>query len=96
MSAPQIIGQHHISYAEYEYHHKVILAHGVVLGFAFAFMYPFGAAAIRGLSFKGLLWFHAWWQIAAYMLTLVGLGTGIWLVVTQHEVCSSPTTSRHY
>lgn len=64
----------------------MILAHGILLGLAFAIMYPLGAAMIRALRFKGLLWFHAGWQVFAYVLTLAGLGLGLWLVIKQGDV----------
>lgn len=75
-----IAAGYHETLAQYEHKHHIVIAHGVILGFAFAIMYPLGAIFIKALSFKGLLWFHAGWQVIAYVFSLVGLGLGLYLV----------------
>ena len=61
--------------------HNANIAHGTVMGFTFAFLFPLGAILIRVASFRGLIWVHAAIQTLAYALALVGLGLGIYMAV---------------
>lgn len=47
--------------------HRIVITHGIVMGLAFAVFFPLGAIIIRLLSFKGLMWIHAGWQVFAYV-----------------------------
>lgn len=38
--------------------YKAVLAHGYIMGFAFAVLFPFGAILIRTASFRGLVVRH--------------------------------------
>ena len=62
-------------------HHNSIVAHGTIMGFTFAFLFPLGAIIIRLASFRGIIWVHAAVQITGYALALVGLGLGIYIAV---------------
>jgi len=61
--------------------HNAVITHGTFMGFAFAFLFPFGAIIIRSASFRGLVWVHAVIQIFAYTLALVGLGLGVYIAI---------------
>lgn len=61
--------------------HQAVLAHGALMGIAFVALFPFGAIAVRVLSFRGLIWFHAATQIFAYTLVLTGMGLGVWIAI---------------
>lgn len=61
--------------------HMAVLAHGALMGTAFVAFFPLGAIAIRVLSFRRLIWFHAATQIFAYTMTLAGMGLGIWIAI---------------
>ena len=62
-------------------------AHGVLMGIAFIGLFPLGAIMIRLLSFPGLVYVHAAIQILSLLLAIVGLGLGVWLARTTHNVC---------
>ena len=53
---------------------KAVIAHGVIMGLAFALLFPSGAIMIRLLSFTGLVWVHAGVQMIAYALAIAGMG----------------------
>ena len=53
---------------------KAVIAHGVIMGLAFALLFPSGAIMIRLLSFTGLVWVHAGVQMLAYALAIAGMG----------------------
>ena len=53
---------------------KATIAHGVIMGLAFALLFPSGAIIIRLLSFTGLVWVHAGLQMLAYALAIAGMG----------------------
>lgn len=50
------------------------MAHGVIMGLAFALLFPSGAIMMRLLSFTGLVWLHAGVQMLAYALAIAGMG----------------------
>lgn len=58
-----------------------MIAHGVIMGLAFALVFPLGSILIRIFSFPGLLWVHAGTQLFAYVLSIVGLGLGIYIAL---------------
>lgn len=60
---------------------KAQVAHGIILGFAFAFLFPLGAILIRTASFRGLVWIHAAIQVFAWILALAGLGLGVYIAI---------------
>ncbi|MCJ1270938.1 hypothetical protein MMC22_010836 [Lobaria immixta] len=61
---------------------KAMVAHGAVMGLAFALVFPIGSILIRIFSFPGLIWVHAGTQLLAYTLSIVGLGLGIYIAST--------------
>ena len=75
--------------------HRATIAHGAIMGLAFAFLFPVGAILIRIFSFPGLIWVHAAAQIFAYVMAIVGLGLGIYIAlkperqVSIHSLTSS-------
>ena len=65
---------------------RVVIAHGICMGLVFAVFFPFGGSILRSLNFRGLVWFHAGWQLFGYAIALAGLGMGIWIAVTTDQV----------
>lgn len=65
---------------------RVMIAHGTVMGLAFALFFPIGSILIRILSFSGLVWVHAATQLLGYALAIVGLGTGIHIALKPDRV----------
>jgi len=66
--------------------HRVAIAHGIMMGLAFAILFPLGAIWMRLLHFRGLVWFHAGWQLFAYLIALAAFGLGVWLAVVTDQV----------
>lgn len=56
---------------------KMLIAHGTLAALAFVIFFPFGAIAIRLASFTGVVWFHAAFQIFAYVVYTVAFALGI-------------------
>ena len=74
---------------------KAVIAHGTLMGLAFALFFPSGSLLIRLFSFRGLVWVHAAFQMFTYALALAGLGLGIYIAVWPsevHYVCRSSHT----
>lgn len=69
--------------------HQALLAHGALMGVAFVALFPLGAIAVRVLSFRGLIWFHAATQIFAYTLALAGMGLGVWIATKPDYIVRS-------
>ena len=65
---------------------KMIIAHGICMALAFVVLFPLGASWMRFFQFKGLVWFHAGWQLLTYCIALAGLGLGIHLAMELEEV----------
>lgn len=65
---------------------KVLIAHGVLASLAYVILFPSGAIAIRIFSFRNLLWLHAGWMVAAYMIVLASLGMGVWMAYSYHAL----------
>ncbi|KAF4550734.1 Hypothetical protein D9617_16g015240 [Elsinoe fawcettii] len=61
-----------------QFRSNMLLAHGVMMSLAFAFMMPFGSTIIRLFKFRGTAWIHGVWQIVAYLVALGGFGIGVW------------------
>jgi hypothetical protein len=60
------------------------------MALAFVVLFPLGASWMRFFQFKGLVWFHAGWQLLTYCIALVGLGLGIHLAMELDEVRPLP------
>lgn len=56
------------------------------MAISFGFLMPFGATIMHLFRFKGFVWFHAGWQIFAYLLVLAGFGLGVWIAVSNGQV----------
>lgn len=66
-----------------------MIAHGVLASLAFVVFFPFGAISIRLFSFPGLVWFHAIFQVLAYLIFIAAFGLGIYLATQIHLVCQN-------
>ncbi|KAF1924003.1 iron reductase domain protein [Didymella exigua CBS 183.55] len=55
----------------------MLIAHGVLASLAFVILFPAGAIAIRLASFPGVVWFHALFQIFAYVVYIAAFGLGV-------------------
>ena len=66
------------------------------MGVAFVAFFPLGAIAVRVLSFRGLIWWHAATQIFGYVLALAGMGLGVWIAIDpDYVVRASPPFQHH-
>ncbi|KAK5018207.1 hypothetical protein LTR16_001238 [Cryomyces antarcticus] len=65
---------------------NIIIAHGIMMGIAFAVLFPFGAIIMRLFKFRGVVWFHAGWQIFTYIVALAAFGLGVWLAVLTNQL----------
>lgn len=61
---------------------RYLKAHGIIGPVTFVLLFPIGAIMIRLLSFPGLVYLHAAWQLIALALACVTLGLGLWLANT--------------
>lgn len=68
---------------------KILKAHGIIGPVAFVILFPLGAIMIRLLSFPGLVYLHAAWQIIALGLALATLGLGVWMANELHYTTKS-------
>ncbi len=66
----------------------MLIAHGVLASLAFVILFPSGSIAIRLISFPGIVWLHAGFQIFAYLVYIAAFGMGIWLAL--------PISGGHY
>ncbi|KAF2243981.1 hypothetical protein BU26DRAFT_523528 [Trematosphaeria pertusa] len=64
---------------------SIVIAHGICMALAFVILFPLGASWMRFFNFRGLVWFHAGWQLLTYVLVFAGTGTGIYLSVEEGE-----------
>ena len=64
---------------------RAVIAHGTIMGAAFALFFPIGAVVIRLFSFPGLVWVHAATQMFSYAVAVVGMGLGIYIAVTPSQ-----------
>lgn len=61
---------------------RYLKAHGIIGPVTFVLLFPIGAIMIRLLSFPGLVYLHAVWQLIALGLACATLGLGLWLANT--------------
>jgi hypothetical protein len=64
----------------------VRMAHAIMAPIAFVLFFPFGAMAIRMLSFRGIVWFHAGWMVFTYIVVLASMGMGVWMAVVSQQL----------
>jgi hypothetical protein len=57
----------------------MLIAHGVLASLAFVILFPAGAIAIRLASFPGVVWFHAAFQVFAYLIYIAAFGLGVYI-----------------
>lgn len=57
----------------------MLIAHGVLASLAFVILFPAGAIAIRLASFRGVVWFHAAFQVFAYLVYIAAFGLGVYI-----------------
>lgn len=57
----------------------MLIAHGVLAALAFVILFPAGAIAIRLASFPGVVWFHAAFQVFAYLVYIAAFGLGVYI-----------------
>lgn len=57
----------------------VTIAHGTIMCLAFVIFFPTGSLLIRLGHFKGVVYVHAGIQMFAYMMSLAGMGMGVYL-----------------
>lgn len=70
---------------------RATIAHGAVMGLAFALLFPLGSILIRVFSFPGLIWVHVATQMVAYMLAIAGLGLGVWIALNPFRMVRRDT-----
>lgn len=72
------------------------IAHGTIMGLAFALFFPMGGIIIRVLSFRGFIWVHAGLQTFTYALVLAGMGLGVYIArKPDNQVCSLPVITSY-
>jgi len=64
----------------------VRMAHAIMAPVAFVLFFPLGAMAIRLLSFRGVVWFHAGWMVFTYIIVLGSMGMGLWIAVVSDQL----------
>lgn len=57
----------------------MLIAHGVLASLAFVILFPAGAIAVRLASFRGVVWFHAAFQVFAYLVYIAAFGLGVYI-----------------
>ncbi|KAF2656210.1 iron reductase domain protein [Lophiostoma macrostomum CBS 122681] len=57
----------------------MLIAHGTLACLAFVIFFPAGAIAIRLASFPGVVWFHAAFQVFAYLVYIAAFGLGVYI-----------------
>jgi len=62
------------------------MAHAIMAPIAFVLFFPFGAIAIRIMSFRNLVWFHAGWMVFTYIVVLASMGMGVWIAVATDQI----------
>lgn len=56
---------------------KRLAAHGILAALAFVILFPSGAIAVRLASFRLVVWFHAGFQMFAYLVYIAAFGLGV-------------------
>jgi hypothetical protein len=64
----------------------VRMAHTIMAPLAFVLFFPFGAIAIRIMSFRNLVWFHAGWMVFTYVVVVASMGMGVWIAVAMDQI----------
>ena len=64
----------------------VRMAHAIIAPIAFVLFFPFGAIAIRIMSFRNLVWLHAGWMVFTYIVVLASMGMGVWIAVATDQI----------
>lgn len=72
--------------ANFSKRNRAVIAHGTLMGLAFALLFPSGSLFIRLFSFPGLVWVHAALQVFTYALAIAGLGLGVYIAVWPSQV----------
>lgn len=77
----------------------VTIAHGTIMCLAFVIFFPAGSFVIRLGHFKGVVYVHAAIQMFAYMMSLAGMGMGVYLANApkkfgRHTQVCTPRSSR--
>jgi hypothetical protein len=70
---------------------KMLIAHGVLACLAFVVFFPAGAIAIRLASFPGVVWFHAAFQVFAYLVYIAAFGLGVYIASDMDLVSLDPS-----
>lgn len=65
---------------------SLITIHGILAGFIFTVLFPFGGIMIRLLGFQGLLWAHGILQIVGYIGYIVSMGLGAYTATRPYFV----------
>jgi hypothetical protein len=67
-------------------YNMVRFAHATLAPISFVLFFPSGAMAIRILSIKNLVYYHAGWMVFTYMIVLASLGMGVWMSVVSDQL----------
>ncbi|KAF2098898.1 hypothetical protein NA57DRAFT_76132 [Rhizodiscina lignyota] len=68
---------------------QLIWAHGLMMGIAFTILFPFGATIMKIFRFRGVVWFHAGWQVLSYVVALAAFGIAFYVVGTFGSLVTS-------
>lgn len=58
----------------------LVAVHGAMMAFAFAILFPLGAALLRLLKRPSVVNVHAGLQVTSLIIALVAFGIGVWMV----------------
>ena len=67
--------------------------HGIIMGLAFLVAFPAGALLVRSIQSKSMVKVHAAFQLSMYIISLAGLGLGLYLAIQQDKVRTPASTS---
>lgn len=56
-----------------------MIAHAIMMGVAFAVLFPLGSIILRAFKSKRLVWIHGAWQVFALSVALAAFGMGVWM-----------------
>lgn len=68
---------------------SLITVHGILAGFIFTVLFPFGGIMIRLLSFTSLPWAHGVLQITGYIGYIISMGLGVYIATQSSFVSPS-------
>lgn len=66
--------------------------HGIIMGLAFLVAFPAGALLVRSIQSKSMMKIHAVFQLSMYLISLAGLGLGLYLTINQDKVRAAVST----